>query len=84
MDRRRDRGTAGQARRTEGGDVKTTTITREYDDKGNLVREIRVEREYADPAPITVGDDYWWRPQPGWWQNPVISYSSNTTALMCD
>jgi len=40
-----------------------------------MVREIRVEVERPD---IPVIPNQWWQPQPGWWQNPVISYTTTS------
>ncbi len=59
--------------------MKTTTVTREYDAEGRCVRETRVEVEHSDPKPYTVGDDYWWRPQPPWWRSPVITWTASDT-----
>jgi hypothetical protein len=62
--------------------MKTTTITREYDEEGRVTREIRVEVEH--PERVVVDSGQWWKPQPGWWQYPVITYgttSGNPAAL---
>ena len=65
--------------------MKTTTITREYDDEGRCIRETQVEYEVPEPKPQPyipyIIDGKWWPPQPvapGWWQYPIISSTTTT------
>lgn len=50
---------------------KVTSITREFDEDGNLVKEVETVTEY-ERTPV-YPNPY---PQPAW-QNPVISYTTN-------